>query len=244
MYLVMEYVMNKLSIRYYSQDIKRHQHNYHQLVLPLHGEIHITLNNEFKTTVSTGSCIVIEQNVVHAFTADEAARFIVADLDALPDNLINLFCPKISIDNRLLSYLQFIEQQMLVASDETLTHSTFDLFYLLLCEQENLSNVDKRIDTVITTVKQNLAYPYTLKELANIACLSVTQFKTVFKKNTTMSALQYLTMLRMQHARALLIHSDLPIALVGERIGYNDASAFSRRFNLYFGQPPKAFAKQ
>ncbi|GEK56488.1 helix-turn-helix transcriptional regulator [Pseudoalteromonas espejiana] len=236
--------MNKLSIRYYSQDIKRHQHNYHQLVLPLHGEIHITLNNEFKTTVSTGSCIVIEQNVVHAFTADEAARFIVADLDSLPDNLINLFCPKISIDNRLLSYLQFIEQQMLLASDETLTHSTFDLFYLLLCEQENHSNVDKRIDTVITTVKQNLAYPYTLKELANIACLSVTQFKAVFKKNTTMSALQYLTMLRMQHARALLTHSDLPIALVGERIGYNDASAFSRRFNLYFGQPPKAFSKQ
>ncbi|MEL0631558.1 AraC family transcriptional regulator [Pseudoalteromonas carrageenovora] len=235
--------MNKLSIRYYSQDIKRHQHNYHQLVLPLHGEIHITLNDEFKTTVSTGSCIVIEQNVVHAFTADEAARFIVADLDRLPDNLINLFCPKISIDNRLLSYLQFIEQQMLVASDDRLTHSTFDLFYVLLCEQVNHSNIDKRIDTVITTVKQNLAYPYTLKELADIACLSVTQFKTVFKKSTTMSALQYLTMLRMQHARALLIHSDLPIALVGERIGYNDASAFSRRFNLYFGQPPKAFAK-
>lgn len=243
MYLVMEYAINKLSIRYYSQDIKRHQHNYHQLVLPLHGEIHITLNDEFKTTVSTGSCIVIEQNVVHAFTADEAARFIVADLDALPDNLINLFCPKISIDNRLLSYLQFIEQQMLVVSDDALTHSTFDLFYLLLCEQVNHSNIDKRIDTVITTVKQNLAYPYTLKELADIACLSVTQFKTVFKKSTTMSALQYLTMLRMQHAHALLIHSDLPIALVGERIGYNDASAFSRRFNLYFGQPPKAFAK-
>lgn len=205
--------MNKLSIRYYSQDIKCHQHNYHQLVLPLHGEIFITLNNDFKTTVSTGSCIVIEKNVVHAFTADEAARFIVADLDAPPDNLINLLCPKIPIDSRLLSYLQFIEQQLLVVNDEKLTNSTFDLFYLLLCEQSSHSNIDKRIDNVITTVKQNLAYPYTLKELADIACLSVTQFKTVFKKSTTMSALQYLTMLRMQHARALLTHSDLPIAL-------------------------------
>ncbi|MDC9500589.1 cupin domain-containing protein [Pseudoalteromonas sp. Angola-18] len=117
--------MNKLSIRYYSQDINRHQHNYHQLVLPLHGEIFITLNNDFKTTVSTGSCIVIEKNVVHAFTADEAARFIVADLDVLPENLINLLCPKISIDSRLLSYLQFIEQQLLVVSDEKLTNSTF-----------------------------------------------------------------------------------------------------------------------
>lgn len=155
--------MNKLSIRYYSQDIKRHQHNYHQLVLPLHGEIFITLNNDFKTTVSTGSCIVIEKNLVHAFTADEAARFIVADLDALPENLINLLYPKISIDSRLLSYLQFIEQQLLVVSDEKLTNSTFDLFYLLLCKQSSHSNIDKRIDNVITTVKQNLAYPYTLK---------------------------------------------------------------------------------
>ena len=112
-----------------------------------------------------------------------------------------------------MSYLQFIEQQLLVVNDEKLTNSTFDLFYLLLCEQSSHSNIDKRIDNVITTVKQNLAYPYTLKELADIACLSVTQFKTVFKKSTTMSALQYLTMLRMQHARALLTHSDLPIAL-------------------------------
>lgn len=59
-----------------------------------------------------------------------------------------------------------------------------------------------------------------------------------------MSALQYLTMLVNAARSRPLTHSDLPIALVGERIGYNDASAFSRRFNLYFGQPPKAFAKQ
>jgi hypothetical protein len=89
----------------------------------------------FKRTVSTGSCIVIVKKAIHAFTADEAARFIVADLNQLPDNLVNLPCPKILIDSRLLSYLQFIEQQMLVVSDEKLTNTTFDLFYLLLCEQ-------------------------------------------------------------------------------------------------------------
>lgn len=100
---------------------------------------------------------------MHAFTADEAARFIVADLDALPENLINLLYPKISIDSRLLSYLQFIEQQLLVVSDEKLTNSTFDLFYLLLCKQSSHSNIDKRIDNVITTVKQKFSLPLHVK---------------------------------------------------------------------------------
>ncbi|WP_419535300.1 helix-turn-helix domain-containing protein [Endozoicomonas sp.] len=45
----------------------------------------------------------------------------------------------------------------------------------------------------------------------------------------------------MEKAKALLTHTDLPIQLIAERVGYNDVSAFSRRFTSHFGLSPKAF---
>ncbi|WP_350629915.1 helix-turn-helix domain-containing protein, partial [Pseudoalteromonas sp. Q36-MNA-CIBAN-0048] len=48
---------------------------------------------------------------------------------------------------------------------------------------------------------------------------------------------------RMQKAKALLTHTDLPIQIIAEQVGYNDLSAFSRRFSLYFGLSPRLFLR-
>jgi len=57
-----------------------------------------------------------------------------------------------------------------------------------------------------------------------------------------MTTHKYITELRMEKASALLAHTDLPIRIVAEQVGYQDLSAFSRRFSSYFGQSPKAFS--
>lgn len=76
-----------------------------------------------------------------------------------------------------------------------------------------------------------------------MACLSPTQFKVLFKTNLGMSVQQYVTHHRMEKAKALLTHTDLPVQIVAERVGYNDLSAFSRRFSLHFGLPPRQFTR-
>ena len=60
---------------------------------------------------------------------------------------------------------------------------------------------------------------------------------------TGAGAEEYLTSLRMRHARSLLLNLYYSIAEVGELTGYPDANYFSRRFRLYHGVPPGVYRK-
>ena len=42
----------------------------------------------------------------------------------------------------------------------------------------------------------------------------------------------------MQEARRLLLAGDLDVARAGYRVGYDDASHFSREYKRLFGEPP------
>ena len=53
-----------------------------------------------------------------------------------------------------------------------------------------------------------------------------------------MSPLQFQKQLRLQEARRLLLGEDVDAASAGYRVGYEDASHFSREYKRHFGQPP------
>ncbi len=53
-----------------------------------------------------------------------------------------------------------------------------------------------------------------------------------------MSPLQFQKQLRLQEARRLLLGEHLDAASAGLRVGYEDASQFSREYRRFFGLPP------
>ena len=79
-------MQNTLSLRAYTKRTDTHIHSYHQLVLPTQGAIVIEIPN-FRGSVSVGECVVIKKGQEHHFKADEAARFVVVDMNSLPDHL-------------------------------------------------------------------------------------------------------------------------------------------------------------
>jgi AraC-like DNA-binding protein len=52
-----------------------------------------------------------------------------------------------------------------------------------------------------------------------------------------MSPLQFQTQLRLQEARRIMLGENLDAASAGYRVGYDDASQFSREYKRLFGQP-------
>ena len=97
---------------------------------------------------------------------------------------------------------------------------------------------DARIREVVAYIHHNFAKNLSVEVLADISCLSATQFKKNFKPQTSQTVTEYITKIRMQKAQALLLHTDSPIAIIAELVGYTDVSAFSRRFSKYFGIAP------
>ena len=79
---------------------------------------------------------------------------------------------------------------------------------------------------------------YTTKSLAEIACLSESQFKVLFKEHLGCTPNAYITNLRMKSALGLILNTDTPIAIVAEKCGYDNVSAFIRRFSSVYHQTP------
>ena len=51
--------------------------------------------------------------------------------------------------------------------------------------------------------------------------------------------MHYLARLRAERAAAMLVSTDLPVAVVGTEVGWPDPAYFSRRFRASFGVSPR-----
>ena len=231
---------NLLSIRSYSTSPVSHSHDFNQVVLPLRGVINIQVEN-FSGKVAPRECVVVRANEKHLFTAEREARFIVADMDSLPDKINSSQHIVFEINKPLINFLLFIESQLETEINSHLEQSMYNTFYLLLKSQHLLPKLDSRINNALLYINENIAEPLNIATLAEVAFLSPTQFKKVFKEQLGATVLAHITQLRMEKAQALLTHTDYPLQIIGEKVGYKELSAFSRKFKQHYGLSPKKF---
>ena len=232
-----------LSIRAYEPAVQTHSHHFHQIVVPLRGSIEISLN-EFDGSIAVGHCVIIQKNVDHSFKAKRQARFLVADLYELPEAAKSVDCPFATVSNAFKSFCLFADIQLSSQINAVLEDGMVAVFKQLLSLQDFLPNIDRRISRALEHIENDLSTNHTLNSLASISSLSVSQFKVLFVKHTGKTLGQYLLMLRMEKARALLANTDMPINIVSEHTGYTDQSAFTRRFQSYHGISPGAYKKR
>src|SRR3989454_863201 len=94
------------------------------------------------------------------------------------------------------------------------------------------------IARAVGRLRQDFDQPLHIEELARELGMSVSGFHHHFKAVTAMSPLQFQKQLRLQEARRLLLAGDVNAATAGYRVGYDDASHFSREYKSFFGEPP------
>jgi AraC-like DNA-binding protein len=95
-----------------------------------------------------------------------------------------------------------------------------------------------RIARAIDRLRKDFDQPLRIEDIARELGMSVSGFHHHFKAVTALSPLQFQKHLRLQEARRLLLGADLDAASAGYRVGYNDASQFSREYKRLFGVPP------
>jgi AraC-like DNA-binding protein len=95
-----------------------------------------------------------------------------------------------------------------------------------------------RIASAIERLGTDFDKPLSIERMANELGMSVSGFHAQFKAVTAMSPLQFQKQIRLQEARRLMIANDLDAASAGHRVGYDDASHFTREYKRVFGEPP------
>jgi AraC-like DNA-binding protein len=95
-----------------------------------------------------------------------------------------------------------------------------------------------RIVEAIERLRKDFDQPLRIEDIAREFGMSVSGFHHHFKAVTAMSPLQFQKQLRLQEARRLMLGEDLDAASAGYRVGYGDASHFTREYKRLFGAPP------
>lgn len=100
------------------------------------------------------------------------------------------------------------------------------------------------IDTLTSYLERNFAKPVTLEELAHIVNLSPDYMSAQFKKKMGITIMQYLTEIRIGHARHLLtLHPEKKVLEIGKICGFESPSYFGKTFKKEVGITPEGYRK-
>ncbi|MFA6830926.1 MAG: AraC family transcriptional regulator [Bacteroidaceae bacterium] len=103
---------------------------------------------------------------------------------------------------------------------------------------------DTRVSKVINHIEQNIADNLSNKKMAELACMATNSFSFLFKKEVHMSLQYFVKKKRINTSCLLLLHSDLSIDEIAERIGFSNRYHFSRIFHEITGNTPAQYRKE
>lgn len=241
---------------------KYHQHNGHQLVYMINGQVSLMVDDEvFRLT--KGDLFYLSINLPHAIVSiDEEPEAIVVQFkeDVLPSDIENL--PEFIFVNILLKKglggLAFrnvsydILEGLVHAAGISKINSLFntlDHLGRIIASAEQLSKRTRLED--ITSVRAR-AHQYLLEhynddvKLSQIADYCHQQEAALcrtYKRETGMTLFQHLQYIRIESACTMLRNSSLSIAEIAYSCGFNSPSTFNRLFQEKMKMTPGEYRK-
>lgn len=100
---------------------------------------------------------------------------------------------------------------------------------------------DRRLDRVLDFMTSNLEKRLTLEQLAAEAGISKFHFARLFREATGSTPHAFLVRLRVDVAKGMLRTSDMQVAEVAAKCGFNGASHFSAAFAHHVGLSPSRY---
>lgn len=99
-------------------------------------------------------------------------------------------------------------------------------------------NAMKRLEQAFAYIDAHYCEKITLDEVAASAYMSANYFSAYFRKVADLSFSDYVTRLRISHARELLRETDRSVTDIALECGFHNISNFYRLYKKHVGRPP------
>jgi AraC-like DNA-binding protein len=100
---------------------------------------------------------------------------------------------------------------------------------------------EKAVLRAIEAMRERLGEELTVDDLARAAMFSKFHFTRLFQRLTGVSPGRFLSALRLQKAKHLLVSTSMNVADISVQVGYNSVGTFSSRFSRSVGMSPTAY---
>lgn len=97
------------------------------------------------------------------------------------------------------------------------------------------------VNAILQILEEKYSEQFTIEDIAERVFLTPNYICSVFKESTGESIINYLTKIRLRHAKQLLADNSLKIYEIAERTGFNSTTYFSIVFKNAFGISPKEY---
>lgn len=201
-------------------------------------------------------CLILPPNTPYHLRVQKREREVWMLFDPRPDwvsGLRNPECPSgvslVTFPGRTWalprrSLEELLEWWCANPPNVALAENAMERVLLLACQRRDSSSVeqlDERVQRVVQYIDNHLGEGVSVDTLAQVAALSPSRLAHLFKEQMRLSVMQHLEARRMEHAKQLLLSTNLSVKEVGARAGFCNPEHFCVRFTRWAGRSPKAF---
>ncbi|MEH7126162.1 AraC family transcriptional regulator [Bacillus sp. JJ1773] len=216
--------------RSYTREFTSHQHEFGQFLFPLKGSLDIQTKWQ-EINLNPDYCFYIPPKLEHNYCSLDRNEFLILDIP--------------------IQYLPYNTSDMYIRLDQ----QWGSIRYLLLEEAKSQESTSSLVDlTRYVTSKLQISKPLSieyihkhykesirLETLARIEHYHPVYYSVWFKDKTGKSPKVYISELRLNEAKHLLISTGWSISKISEELGFENSSSFTRWFVRCEGLPPQKF---
>jgi len=149
----------------------------------------------------------------------------------------------VNIDVMLEKNLTYVNKVMRINNQEDLCawiSTALNEFIELVYSSQDARKVSQ-IRPAINYIDANYNKPITLADVAKASHLSISRLAHIFKEQMGITIIDYLTSVRIERAKQLLLATDQNCTEICFEVGYNNQSYFTRTFKGLVGMAPRQF---
>ena len=235
--------------------VKSHSHEYYHLISVMDGEMMFALNGK-DYCLRNGDTVLVPVGCLHRFEnkTDRALRYLEVKFTVLNKNLNETLasCSSEPVDDvfvcKLVEHIVNEYEKNRSLKDDSASAALMTLIYHITKDVREKEEADPGvIDTrgysplakkTIDFLSEHYAENLSLDGISKGVGITKTYLCNAFKKNTGITIVDCLNMIRVRKAAELIVYSDLSLTQVAEQCGYVSSSHFNRIFMRYVGLPP------
>jgi AraC-like DNA-binding protein len=220
-----------------------HYHSFHEIIVVNRGRLLLKSEAE-EWTAGAGDILFYRAGFVHEEASDPRSPvgtcFLAFETgDPLPWLPLRLHDTRGRV-RELVSWL--VEDE----HERRAMESRHALFEALFSELRTLCGVsrDPWLEAVLNFIRKNFARPLTLDDLARFGKMSKFAFTRKFKLQCGRTPMAELRLTRLEHARTLLLTTNLPVKAIAPAVGIGDEFQLAKLFRRHFNMAPSQLRTQ
>ncbi|MFS0673551.1 AraC family transcriptional regulator [Ornithinibacillus sp. 179-J 7C1 HS] len=216
--------------RTYTKEFQSHQHDFGQFLFPLQGTLDIQTDWQ-AVNLNSDYCFYLPPNCDHLYRSVDRNEFLILDIPIryLPEETSSMY---IRLDKQWDAIRYLLLEEARRGNDNS---SLVDLTRYVTNKLQ-VSN-SPSIDYIHKHYKESIK----VETLAMLEHYHPTYYSAWFKKKTGKSPKAYISDLRLQEAKHLLLSSDWSMSAISEELGFENSSSFTRWFVGCEGVSPQKY---